>query len=68
MTRYLYLTVALMIMSYPFHADHILDVIAGQVRDASSGAPVDAVHEKVVGELSKRLPVVVVAENRLKKL
>ena len=50
---------------YPFHAHHILDVLAGQVRDASSGAPVDAVHEKVVGELSKRLPVVVVAENRL---
>ena len=52
-------------MSHPFHAHNVLDVLAGQIRDALPGAPVDAVHEEVVGELPQRLPVVGVAKNRL---
>ena len=59
------MSVLMIILSYPFHAHHILDVLAGQVRDASAGAPIYSVHEKVVSELPQGLPVVVVAENRL---
>ena len=57
-----------MILSYPlFHAHRVLHVLSGQVRDAPRGARVDAVHEKVVGELPQRLSVFVVGENRLRE-
>ena len=55
-------------LSHLFHSHSVLDVLASQVRDALSGAVVDAVHEEVIGKLPDRLPVVRVSENGLEKI